>query len=141
MRVYFVFTFYEERSSSHAHNPCGHWISSMERCSSSELKGEESTPAVNAIGRPEYEYGVRTMPPPLAELLESKGCKLFLDAMRKAQRLEGANGITILAPNDNAFYSGKCWNRELEPSLGPRVPRVFGAVCVTAPRLTSRSDL
>ncbi|CAM9832352.1 unnamed protein product [Laminaria digitata] len=48
---------------------------------------------------------MRTMAPPLAELLLASGCHLFLDAMRSAGRLEGANSITILAPNDNAFLS------------------------------------
>lgn len=62
--------------------------------------------SLNAIGRPEYEFGMRTMAPPLAELLSASGCHLFLDAMRSAGRLEGANSITILAPNDNAFLSG-----------------------------------
>lgn len=64
--------------------------------------------SLNAIGRHEYEFGMRTMAPPLAELLSSSGCHLFLDAMRNAGRLEGANSITILAPNDNAFLSGAC---------------------------------
>ena len=62
--------------------------------------------SLNAIGRPEYEFGMRTMAPPLAELLSAAGCHLFLDAMRHAGRLDGANSITILAPNDNAFLSG-----------------------------------
>lgn len=59
-------------------------------------------------GSPEYEYGIRTSPPPLAEVLENAGCRLFLDAMRKAGRFEGANSITIIAPNDGAFPSGAC---------------------------------
>lgn len=63
---------------------------------------------LNAIGRPEYEFGMRTMAPPLAELLSAAGCHLFLAAMRSAGRLEGANSITILAPDDNAFLSGAC---------------------------------
>ncbi|CAM9569611.1 unnamed protein product [Ectocarpus fasciculatus] len=61
-------------------------------------------------GSPEYEYGIRTSPPPLAEVLENAGCRLFLDAMRKAGRLEGANSITIIAPNDGAFPSADAFD-------------------------------
>lgn len=42
----------------------------------------------------------------LTDVLASSGCHLFLEAMRKANRLQGANSITILAPNDDAFHSG-----------------------------------
>lgn len=81
-------------------------------CASTSSDGEDdrnSNASLNTIGRPEFEYGIRTMPPFLAELLETNGCKLFLNALRKAGRLERSkcNGITILAPNDNAFSSGQ----------------------------------
>ncbi|CAM9283249.1 unnamed protein product [Ectocarpus sp. 6 AP-2014] len=61
-------------------------------------------------GSPEYEYGIRTSPPPLAEVLDNAGCRLFLDAMRKAERFEGANSITIIAPNDGAFPSADAFD-------------------------------
>ncbi|CAM9730136.1 unnamed protein product [Pylaiella littoralis] len=54
----------------------------------------------------EYEFGIRTLPPPLEELLYGAGCHLFLEALRKAGILEGANCITIIAPNDDAFHAG-----------------------------------
>lgn len=53
----------------------------------------------------EIRFG-RKLPLTLSEVLASSGCHFFLEAMRKANRLQGANSITILAPNDNAFHSG-----------------------------------
>lgn len=79
--------------------------------------------SVNTIGRHEFEFGVRTMPPPLSELLESSGCRLFLDAMRSAGRLEGVNSVTILAPNDNAFYSGVCLLCQGQQGSGRRLQK------------------
>lgn len=80
--------------------------------------GDSVASSVNTIGRHEFEFGVRTMSPPLEELLESSGCGLFLDAMRNAGRLEGANGVTMLAPNDNAFVSGACARAECSKRVG-----------------------
>lgn len=57
-------------------------------------------------GHDVYEFGIRTSPPSLEELLADAGCNLFLEAMRKARRLDGADSITIIAPNDDAFHSG-----------------------------------
>ena len=45
-------------------------------------------------------------PRTLSEVLAASGCHFFLEAMRKANKLKGANSITILAPNDNAFHAG-----------------------------------
>lgn len=75
---------------------------------SSDSDASNSIVSVNTIGRPEFEFGMRTMPPPLAELLDANGCKAFLEALRKSGRLERAScrAITILAPHDDAFYAG-----------------------------------
>lgn len=84
--------------------------SHMIMCTSVSSDGDDSSSnaSVNTIGRPEFEFGMRTMPPPLAVLLDANGCKLFLAALTKAGRLERStcNSITILAPRDDAFYSG-----------------------------------
>lgn len=53
----------------------------------------------------EHRFDPR-LPRTLSDVLAASGCHLFLEAMRKASRLRGANSITILAPNDNAFHSG-----------------------------------
>lgn len=53
----------------------------------------------------ENRFG-RPLPRTLTQILTGAKCRLFLQAMRKADRLQGANSITILAPNDNAFHSG-----------------------------------
>ena len=54
----------------------------------------------------EYRFDPR-LPRTLSEVLAASGCHLFLEAMRKANRLKGINSVTILAPNDNAFHSGE----------------------------------
>lgn len=83
--------------------PCDH-VPSV----SPDGDASKSSASVKIIGRPEFEFGMRTMPPPLAVLLDANGCKFFLAALRKAGRLERAtcSGITILAPRNNAFYPG-----------------------------------